>query len=126
MNSSALYLEAHAHGVIDDVELLTLLSGPYLNDVWIGAQRIAAAEGHELQSKQPRAEDVHYIKRALDDRIAQAYNQGGANSHLAKALEKVRAELTERLYVIVPKYREADELYAKELGAFELSAGGAT
>ena len=131
------YQRAFAVGPVNDRELISLANNPELSSIWAQAQRLARLEGRDLPIKMepvldaggnlvglaptkdviPDVQSLHYLKRALDDRIDAGFrgNAGVGKAEAAVLKESIRKPLLARLDILVPEYRDARALYAGDL-----------
>jgi hypothetical protein len=131
------YQRAFAVGPVNDRELISLANNPELSSIWAQAQRLARLEGRDLPIKMepvldaggnlvglaptkdviPDVQSLHYLKRALDDRIDAGFrgNAGVGKAEAAVLKASIRKPLLARLDILVPEYREARALYAGDL-----------
>ncbi len=77
---------------------------------WKDAEDLAGIEGRAFNSESPTMQDFDLAKRALDDRILTARRAGENNK--ARALTKLKTELTDYLDEVNPMYAAARLRYA--------------
>ena len=85
-----------------------------------GPERVITSVFNRMKSKRvPDANDVHNLKRFIDEQITFGKNAEGLAGDAEKALKNIRFGIKEKLNSQFPKYGEANTVYSETIQALD-------